>query len=224
METCYKSFPTTLLQSIPIRSDRFGMEPELTIKLAKRHVRVYETPIAYHGRTYEEGKKIGLKDAFEAVYIILRYAFTKDIYKGSGPEILDALSGAENFNAWMAETIQPYVGKRVLEMGAGIGNLTRILVPRRKYYVASDIDTEHMARLHTRFQHRPNLANFEPFAGTMDTVVCLNVLEHVEDDLAGLRNMYTALKPGGRAIVLVPHGEGIFGTLDVGPGPYPRSS
>jgi glycosyltransferase involved in cell wall biosynthesis len=234
METCYKAFRTTLLQSIPIRSDRFGLEPELTIKLAKRRVRVYETPIAYHGRTYEEGKKIGLKDAFDAVYVILRYAFTRDIYKGSGPDILDALSGAENFNRWMADTIQPYVGKRVLEMGAGIGNLTRILVPRRKYYVASDIDTEHMARLHTRFQHRPNLdvrrcdltnpADFEPFAGTMDTVVCLNVLEHVEDDLAGLRNMYTALKPGGRAIVLVPHGQEIFGTLDVALGHYRRYS
>src|ERR1017187_10557875 len=60
METCYKAFRTSLLQSIPIRSDRFGLEPELTIKLAKRRVRVYETPIDYHGRTYDEGKKIGL--------------------------------------------------------------------------------------------------------------------------------------------------------------------
>src|SRR5580704_15710192 len=121
METCYKAFRTSLLQSIPIRSDRFGLEPELTIKLAKRHVRVYETPIAYHGRTYEEGKKIGLKDAFEAVYVILRYAFTKDIYKGSGPDILDALSDADHFNRWMADTIRPYVGERVLEIGSGIG-------------------------------------------------------------------------------------------------------
>jgi SAM-dependent methyltransferase len=134
----------------------------------------------------------------------------------------------------MAETIQPYVGKRVLELGAGIGNLTRILVPRRKYYVASDIDTEHLARLHTRFQHRPNLdvrrcdltnpADFEPFAGAMDTIVCLNVLEHVDDDLAGLRSMYATLKPGGRAIVLVPHGQDIFGTLDVALGHYRRYS
>ena len=58
----------------------------------------------------------------------------------------------------------------------------------------------------------------------MDTVVCLNVLEHVEDDHGGLRNMYTALKPGGRAIVLVPHGQEIFGTLDVALGHYRRYS
>ena len=63
METCYKAFRTSLLQSIPIRSDRFGIEPELTIKLARREVRIYETPISYHGRTYEEGKKIGFRDA-----------------------------------------------------------------------------------------------------------------------------------------------------------------
>ena len=234
METCYKAFRTSLLQSIPIRSDRFGLEPELTIKLAKRQVRVYETPIAYHGRTYEEGKKIGLKDAFEAVYIILRYAFTRDIYKGAGPEILDALAGAARFNKWMADTIRPFVGKQVLEIGAGIGNLTRMLIPRRKNYIAADIDTEHLARLQTRFGHRPNIevrhcdlsnpGDFEPIAGSMDSVVCMNVLEHIEDDMQGLRNIYSALKPGGRAIVLVPHGQEIFGTLDVALGHYRRYS
>jgi SAM-dependent methyltransferase len=234
METCYKAFRTSLLQSIPIRSNRFGLEPELTIKLAKRQVRIYETPIGYHGRTYEEGKKIGLRDAFDAVYIILRYAFTRDIYKGAGPDILDALSSAERFNRWMADTIRPHVGKRVLEIGAGIGNLTRLLLPRRKRYVAVDIDTEHLARLHTRFLQRPNLEvrrcdlaraeDFAPFAGAMDTIICLNVLEHIEDDLQGLRNMHAALEPGGQAIVLVPHGQEIFGTLDTALGHYRRYS
>jgi SAM-dependent methyltransferase len=234
METCYKAFRTSLVQTIPIRSDRFGLEPELTIKLAKRQVRVYETPIAYHGRTYEEGKKIGLKDAFEAVYIILRYALTRDIYKGSGPDILDALAGAEQFNNWMAETIRPYMGVRVLEVGAGIGNLTRTLIPRKRRYIAADIDAEHLARLRTRFPHRPSLEvrycdlanprDFESLAGAVDTVVCLNVLEHVEDDLAGLRNIHSALMAGGRAIILVPHGQEIFGTLDTALGHFRRYS
>src|SRR5690242_8862529 len=149
METCYKAFRTSLLRSIPIRSNRFGIEPELTIKTARREVRIYETPISYHGRTYEEGKKIGFWDAVQAVYIILRYSFTKDIYKGTGPEILEVLSNAPRFNKWMADTIRPYVGKRVLEIGAGIGNLTRQLVSRRELYVVGDIDEEHLARLKT---------------------------------------------------------------------------
>jgi glycosyltransferase involved in cell wall biosynthesis len=79
METCYKAFRTDLLKTIPIRSDRFGIEPELTIKVAKRKARVYETAISYRGRTYEEGKKIGLKDAFEALWVIARFAFSGDI-------------------------------------------------------------------------------------------------------------------------------------------------
>jgi SAM-dependent methyltransferase len=232
METCYKAFRTSLLRSIPIRSNRFGIEPELTFKLARREVRIYETPISYHGRTYEEGKKIGFRDAIQAVYVILRYAFSRDIYTGSGPDILDALSGAPHFNRWMADTIRPYVEKRVMEIGAGIGNLTRVLAPGRKSYVATDIDEEHMARLNTRFQHRPNLRvspcnlgrpeDFAPFAGQMDTVICLNVLEHVEDDLLGLRNIHSVLRPGGKAIILVPHGPEIFGTLDTVLGHYRR--
>jgi glycosyltransferase involved in cell wall biosynthesis len=232
METCYKVFRTSLLRSIPLRSNRFGIEPELTIKVARREVRIYEMPISYHGRSYEEGKKIGFWDAIQAVYVILRYSFTKDIYKGTGPEVLDVLSNARRFNKWMADTIRPYVGKRVLEIGAGIGNLTHQLVSRRDMYVAGDIDEEHLARLRTRFHHRSNLqvctcdltkpADFAPFTETMDSVVCLNVLEHVDDDLQGLRNIHSALRPGGRAIILVPHGQEIFGTLDVALGHYRR--
>ena len=73
METCYKLVRTSLLKSIPLSSDRFGLEPELTIKLARRKARIYEMPISYYGRTYEEGKKIGLKDAIQAMFCIVRY-------------------------------------------------------------------------------------------------------------------------------------------------------
>src|ERR1700722_17984849 len=71
METCYKVFRTDLLKSIPIRSNRFGLEPELAMKCAKRKLRIYEVPISYHGRTYEEGKKIGWKDGVKALGVIL---------------------------------------------------------------------------------------------------------------------------------------------------------
>jgi len=234
MGTGYKAFRTPLLQSVPIRTSHFGVEPELTIKLARRQVRIYETPISYHGRTYEEGKKIGFWDAVEQIFVILRFSFTKDIYKDQGAETLHALSEAPRFNRWMADTIRPYVGERVLEIGAGIGNLTRALLPRRKNYVATDIDSEHLARLATRFQHRPNLlirycdlanpSDFAEFPASMDSVICLNVLEHVENDMLGLHNIHSVLKPGGRAIILVPHGQDIFGTLDVALGHYQRYS
>jgi len=74
METCYKMMRAPLLKSIPLESDRFGFEPEITAKVARAGARVYEVPISYHGRTYEEGKKIGWKDGFRAFYCIVRYS------------------------------------------------------------------------------------------------------------------------------------------------------
>jgi len=224
METCYKAVRTPLLQSIPIRSQRFGFEPEITIKLAKRQARIYETPISYNGRTYEEGKKIGLKDAFDALWVILRTSLSNDIYRDKDQMILDAFSGAPNFNRWMADTIRPYLGSNVLEIGAGIGNLTRLLVAGKQRYVASDLNAEHLARLRVRLAGRPNLKvavldaaqadSYHELREQMDTVVCLNVLEHIEDDIGALRNMHSVLQDGGRTVILVPEGRSLFNSLD----------
>jgi 2-polyprenyl-3-methyl-5-hydroxy-6-metoxy-1,4-benzoquinol methylase len=234
METCYKAFRTTLVKTIPLRSNRFGIEPELTIKLARRQARIYETPISYHGRTYAEGKKIGLKDAFDAVWVMCKARFTSEIYSDPGLEILDALSYAPNFNAWMADTIEPFLGERILEVGAGLGNLTRPLSHRKKYYAATDIGTEHLGALRNRFIHRANVEvrecdvqnreHMTYFSGRIDTVVCLNVLEHVPDPDSAARNIFDALPPGGRAVVLVPQGQELFGTLDVVLGHFMRYS
>jgi glycosyltransferase involved in cell wall biosynthesis len=73
METCYKCFKREVIQSIEIRENRFGIEPELASKVAKGGWRIYEVGISYYGRTYEEGKKIGLKDAFRAIYCVIKY-------------------------------------------------------------------------------------------------------------------------------------------------------
>ena len=78
METCYKAFRADLLKTIPLRSNRFGIEPEVTAKLAHRKAVVYEVPISYHGRAYLEGKKIGWKDGVSAIWTILKYAFVDD--------------------------------------------------------------------------------------------------------------------------------------------------
>jgi glycosyltransferase involved in cell wall biosynthesis len=77
METCYKAFQREILQAIPLEETRFGFEPEITVKVAKRKLRVYEVGISYSGRTYEEGKKIGMKDAFRALWCLLKYSVTE---------------------------------------------------------------------------------------------------------------------------------------------------
>ena len=73
METCYKVFRAEVIQGMKLYSNRFGIEPEMTAKVAKAKVRIYEVPISYHGRTYAEGKKIGWRDGFAAIWAILRY-------------------------------------------------------------------------------------------------------------------------------------------------------
>ena len=77
METCYKVFRRELIQSIKIEENRFGFEPEITAKISRMKCRVYEVGISYNGRTYEEGKKIGWKDGFRAIYCILKYNIFK---------------------------------------------------------------------------------------------------------------------------------------------------
>lgn len=75
IETCYKVFKSEIIKGIPLRSNDFRIEPEITAKILKRKYRIYEVPISYHGRTYEEGKKIGWVDGFKAIAAILTYRF-----------------------------------------------------------------------------------------------------------------------------------------------------
>jgi glycosyltransferase involved in cell wall biosynthesis len=79
METCYKVFRREIIQSIPIEEDRFGFEPEITVKIAKRHLRIYEVGIGYWGRTYEEGKKIGWKDGVRALWCLMKYSIKEPV-------------------------------------------------------------------------------------------------------------------------------------------------
>jgi len=224
METCYKMVRADLLKSIPLESATFDVEPELAIKLAKRGARIFEVPISYSGRTYNEGKKITWKDGFRALGAILRYAISDRIYveDESGGEILERLNRAPRFTRWMADVIRPYVGDRVLEVGAGTGNMSVHLMPRSIYW-ATDLNPHYLEYLVTLRATRPYLrvaytnaidAESFPKGQSFDTVVCLNVVEHVSDDLGAMRNIYDALSDGGRAVVLVPSGPWLFGSLD----------
>jgi glycosyltransferase involved in cell wall biosynthesis len=85
METCYKAFRREVIQAIPIEEDRFGFEPEITVKLAKRRLRIYEVGIGYWGRTYEEGKKIGWRDGIRALWCLLKYSIKEPVVATRAP-------------------------------------------------------------------------------------------------------------------------------------------
>ncbi len=141
-----------------------------------------------------------------------------------GVQMLRQMAHARRFNRWMAETLQPFLSGDILEIGAGIGNLTEFLCNGQTRYLATDSEQDPLTELKSRL---PQLAclttavcdaadpqHFTAFRGAFDTVICLNVLEHIADDETTLSNIYSSLRPSGKAIVLVPQGAAAFGTLD----------
>ena len=225
IETCYKAIRTPLFQSIPLRHNDFRFEIEIAFKLAKRRARIFEAPISYLARSYQEGKKIGHKDAVLAMATILRFWFIDDIYKEDeyGSHILASLEKVRRFNLWMGRTLAPYVGDRVLEIGSGIGTLTSQFIPRESY-LASDINPSYLSYLRAYSVGKPYLqvrhvdagvpSDFVALAGKFDTVLMINVLEHVPDEQVTLGNIRSALMAGGQAVILVPQDPALYGTLE----------
>jgi SAM-dependent methyltransferase len=225
METCYKVFRTDLLKSIPIRSDRFGFEPEIVMKSAKRNFRIYEVPISYHGRTYEEGKKIGWKDGIKALAVVFRFWLIDDLYATLyGRAFLNNLTGTPQYLNWVVRVLRPFIGDTVLEVGAGIGNISARLMARRLLYVAVEKDPLYLHALRNRFLRTPNVQvremdperadGFGEVDECFDTVLCLNVLEYVEEPSRTMSILQRALKRGGTLIVLVPQGRSLYGSMD----------
>jgi SAM-dependent methyltransferase len=243
METCYKVFRREVVQNLVIESTRFGFEPEVTAKLAKTPCVLYEVPISYHGRTYEQGKKITWRDGLAALVHIVRYNLFRspsacakrpwhEIPNLAAPpedpdhvhDTLSLLSDASGYNAWMFEKIRPFLGRRIIEIGSGIGNFTAaILSTGATDVVVTDTSAAYLQRLRDRLEGEGRIAtqvwdlNDPPAPGLRDfadAAVCLNVLEHIPDDVRALRNIRASLAPGGRLVALVPARRWLFGTLD----------
>jgi len=235
METCYKVFRTDLLKSIPIRSNRFGFEPEITMKVSKRKLRVYEVPISYHGRTYEEGKKIGWKDGVKAISVIIYFWLIDDLYVPTyGRGFLNSLTGTPQYLSWLTRIVRPHLRDTVIEIGAGLGNMTGRLMGKKLHYVAGEKDPLYLHALRNRFLRTPSVtvckldpevpADFEPWRGQFESALCVNLLEVVEDPKTVLASLASCLQPGGTLIFLVPQGTALFGTLDRGMGTKRRFS
>jgi glycosyltransferase involved in cell wall biosynthesis len=225
LETCYKAVKTDLLKSIPLRSNDFRCEVELTFKLAKRRARIFEAPIRYLPRTREEGKKMRARDGLLALMSMLRFWLIDDLYMEDeyGSRILSELEHARRFNHWLGKTLRPFIGDRVLEIGAGIGTITNQFIPR-ELYLASDINPHYIRYLQSYSFGKPYLYilnvnaeipdNFRGLEGKFDTALMINVLEHVADEGLALENLWSTLEPGGRALILVPQHPALYGTLD----------
>jgi SAM-dependent methyltransferase len=221
METGYKVFRTEVLRSISLRSHRFDFEPEVTARIARRGLRIYEVPISYAGRTYAEGKKIKWKDGLAALWAIVRYTLTDD--GPAGEKTLRRVSRLSRYNSWLWEQVAPFTGQRILEVGAGIGTMTRYLL-HRELVVATDIAPSYLERLRETFNGRPNVMvrpldlnaplpkELQTFH--LDTILCLNVLEHIKEDEAALGHFSALLSPGARVVLILPALQRLYGEID----------
>jgi SAM-dependent methyltransferase len=150
-----------------------------------------------------------------------------------GAATLERMAAAPRYNRWMFDRLRPWVGRRVLEIGAGIGNMSAFLAdqPRVERVVLTDTEPYYLGRLRERFAGQSHVSVAELrlpavspglVAERLDTVICLNVLEHIEDDRASLRAMHDLLQPGGRLALLVPSLRALYGTLDEALGHFRR--
>ncbi|RJP19209.1 MAG: glycosyltransferase [Candidatus Omnitrophota bacterium] len=222
MATGYKMFRSEIFKALPFRANGFGFDAEASGSIFRKKLRVYEVPISYDGRSHEDGKKIRWTDAFVMLYWLLRCRFTTiDI----GEETLFRLSSVNKYYAIFFERVARLIGKRVLEIGSGNGNFTRFLMGR-ELVVATDCSNNHLHTIRRRFVQNDHFRihffdasqppDEELSNHKVDTVICLNVLEHIEDDLNALKNMRALLVPGGRLLLLVPCIKALYGSLDIG--------
>lgn len=222
METCYKAFRTDVLKRLRLTSDRFGLEPEVTARLAQWGARIYEVPISYHGRTYAEGKNIGWRDGVEALWLIFKFRFLDT--RATNEDALatrQSLGRSPRFRRWLLDAFDEYVGEEVLEINAGPGNTTSHLLDRRRL-VSSDPDPSHVESLHRRFGH---LENFEvlkadlnhpsPELSLFDTAILFDGLQRVDKPERLLANVAQLVRPGGVVLIQLPAGMALFGETDI---------
>ena len=140
-----------------------------------------------------------------------------------GESILNELQPAKRFSEWMYQVIEPYLGSKILEIGSGIGNISRQL-PVSEKLTLSDYSEEYRVQLQETFRQNTTInivevdltndSSFTSIQGQYDSVICLNVLEHIEDDVGALKRMASVLEPGGRLVILVPQYQFLMSKMD----------
>jgi len=225
METGYKMIRSDILKNLRLSSNTFTFEPELTCRLAQWGARIYETPISYTGRGFDEGKKIRPSDGIRAIAKILHCKFIDDRFTNdAGFAAMRSSAKAKKYNRWLHSLVKPFLGARVLEAGDGPGPLTNLLAGRERL-VLTVHDPIRLGQLEQRFGRRGNVriaaANVADPAEhaqwrseRIDTVYCADALANFERDQAVLQEFQSALCPGGRCVIVVPAGKALFTGVD----------
>lgn len=227
--TGLKAFRTEALRSVSLTGEREEIDAEIVVKLAAQQFRMTEVPL-----TLADAPRPSLAGWVGRARALLRYATTQDAagHPHEGYTTLLRMEGAPNYNAWLGRRIREHLGKRVLEVGAGIGTITREIEPGRELLIALELEPFYVERLKNLFRGKPHvrpyLANVAKAdwralaAERLDSVVLSNVLEHIEDDAAAVRQFRQVLPPGGVLVVLVPALPWLYGSIDKAVGHFRR--
>jgi glycosyltransferase involved in cell wall biosynthesis len=219
METCYKAVRGDILKKLRLTSDRFGLEPEITARLAQWGARIYEVPISYHGRTYAEGKNIGWRDGVEALWLILKFRFIDTKATNEDSVVTrQSLGRAPRFRRWILSWFGDYMGETVLEVNAGPGHTTSHLLDARRL-VVSDEEPVHVESLRRRFGHMENIEvlTAEELAKTKEkvhTALVFDGLQRAGEPKEFLAEIAAHVEPGGHVLIQVPAGPRLFGPAD----------
>lgn len=243
METGYKVFRRDAITRLVIEENRFGMEPEVTAKVAALRLRIYEVGISYSGRTYGEGKKIGWKDGVRALYAIGKYAVASRSENHWRERVasfheadsqlegtLDSLQDAVNYNQWIADLVGPHLQSPVLEVGAGQGTISELLTERGLDVTAVEPSKAQCDRMRAHAGHIPSLSIVEgplevvPPGREFRSAVLVNVLEHIDDDVTFLREVADRCSSGANIAVWVPAHKVLYSEFDRRVGHFRRYS
>ncbi|PTL81834.1 methyltransferase domain-containing protein [Vitiosangium sp. GDMCC 1.1324] len=224
-----RAFRTEALKSVSLTSEDDSVDAEIVVKLAAQLYRLTEVPVGV-----EAAPHLPLASQLARLRTLVRYATVRDDADNQheGYSTLERMDGASNYNAWLGQRFREHLGRRVLEIGAGIGTITEKLEPGLELLIALEVDRFYVDRLKNKFRGKPHvrpylsdvaLADWEALkAERLDTIVLSNVLEHIPDDATAVRRFRQILPEGGRVVVLVPALPQIFGAIDEAVGHYRR--
>lgn len=219
METCYKAVRADVLRRLRLTSDRFGLEPEITARLAQWGARIYEVPISYHGRTYAEGKNIGWRDGVEAIWLILKFKYFDNRATDEDSDVTrQSLGRAPRFRRWVLSWYGDKIGPSILEVNAGPGHTTSHLLGADSL-VVTDEDPVHLETLRRGFGHLENLTvlsdpEYRAQDLGVDTAILFDGLQRVDEPKQLLSDVAAKVKSGGHVLIQVPAGPELFGPAD----------
>ena len=222
-----RAFRTEALKSVALTSDDDSVDAEIVVKLAAQLFRMTEVPLVLESTPHRP-----LATQLARLRTLMRYATVANDADNQheGYTTLERMDGATNYNAWLGQRFREHLGRRVLEIGAGIGTITEKLEPGLELLIALEVDRFYVDRLKNKFRGKPHirpylsdvaLADWEALkAERLDSIVLSNVLEHIPDDAQAVRRFRQILNPGGK--VLVPALPQLFGAIDEAVGHHRR--